>query len=149
MISSAPRPSNWIRSVCEQHQGRADSPLSDVLHVEPSTGPSIITRFNLYRSIKVEGSPAAAGKSSGQAIQGMHQAFEAVNVQGLGYDWTGLTREEIKAGALAIIIFSFGILVVFLVLAAQYESYPDPLIILMTVPTALLGALVFLGRTGI
>jgi HAE1 family hydrophobic/amphiphilic exporter-1 len=120
MISSAPHPEQLETSVCDEQQGRADSPFG-VFHRWPSTGPSIITRFNLYRSIKVEGSPAA-GKSSGQAIQGMDQAFEECRAQGLGFDWTGLTREEIKAGALAIMIFSFGILVVFLVLAAQYES---------------------------
>jgi HAE1 family hydrophobic/amphiphilic exporter-1 len=78
----------------------------------------------------------------------MDETFNRQAVQGLGYDWTGLTREEIKAGVLALVIFSFGILVVFLVLAAQYESYTDPLIILMTVPTALLGALLFLGARG-
>jgi HAE1 family hydrophobic/amphiphilic exporter-1 len=122
-------------------------PLSEFFTIRPTTGPSIITRFNLFRSIKVEGSPAA-GKSSGQAIKGMDVAYQSLPAQSFGYDWTGLTREELKAGALAIVIFGFGILVVYLVLAAQYESYSDPLIILMTVPTALLGALVFLSARG-
>jgi HAE1 family hydrophobic/amphiphilic exporter-1 len=63
----------------------------------------------------------------------------------LGFDWTGISREEVKAGSLAVVIFALGILAVFLVLSAQYESYSDPIIILLTVPTALLGALVFLG----
>ena len=136
-----------LKAVYVQNVKGEQIPLSEFFTVQPSTGPSIITRFNLFRSIKVEGSPAP-GNSSGQAIKGMDAAFNQLGVQGLGYDWTGLTREEIKAGALAIIIFSFGILVVFLVLSAQYESYTDPLIILMTVPTALLGALIFLGARG-
>ena len=121
--------------------------LAEFFKVEPSVAPSVIPHFNLYRSIKVEGSPAS-GKSSGQAINGMKEIFAAQNLQGLGYDWTGISREEVKAGALAVVIFALGILVVYLVLAAQYESYADPLIILMTVPTAMLGALLFLALRG-
>ncbi|MCP4974057.1 MAG: MMPL family transporter, partial [Prochlorococcus sp.] len=107
----------------------------------------VISHFNLYRSIKIEGSPAP-GKSSGQAINGMKELFAAQNLKSLGFDWTGISREEVKAGALAVVIFALGILVVYLVLAAQYESYSDPLIILMTVPTAMLGALLFLALRG-
>jgi HAE1 family hydrophobic/amphiphilic exporter-1 len=115
--------------------------------VTPSTGPNVIPHFNLYRSIKVEGTPAA-GNSSGQAISAMRTTFEQGSFQGLNYDWTGISREEVKAGSLAIVIFALGILAVFLVLSAQYESYTDPIIILLTVPTALLGALVFLAGAG-
>jgi HAE1 family hydrophobic/amphiphilic exporter-1 len=122
-------------------------PLSEFIRVEPSTGPSVIPRFNLYRSIKLEGL-AAPGRSSGDAINGMKQLFQRLDFNGLGFDWTGISREEIKAGALAVVIFALGILVVYLVLAAQYESYSDPLIILMTVPTAMLGALLGLAMRG-
>ncbi|WP_413441292.1 efflux RND transporter permease subunit [Synechococcus sp. MIT S1220] len=122
-------------------------PLSEFFKIKPINGPSVIPHFNLFRSIKVEGSPAA-GRSSGQAISAMKQTFEDGNYQGLGYDWTGISREEVKAGSLAVVIFALGILAVFLVLSAQYESYTDPIIILLTVPTALLGALVFLGGAG-
>jgi HAE1 family hydrophobic/amphiphilic exporter-1 len=125
----------------------APIPLSEFISVEPITGPSVIPHFNLYRSIKLEGSPAP-GMSSGQAIKGMQQVFQQLNLQGINFDWTGISREEIKAGALAIAIFAMGIIVVYLVLAAQYESYTDPLIILMTVPTAMLGALLFLAVRG-
>lgn len=122
-------------------------PLAEVITVEPVNGPSIIPRFNLFRSIRVEGS-AAPGRSSGEAIKGILGLFKGLDVPGVGYDWTGIAREEVSAGALAVVIFAFGILVVYLVLAAQYESYSDPLIILMTVPTAMLGALAFLGARG-
>jgi HAE1 family hydrophobic/amphiphilic exporter-1 len=107
----------------------------------------VIPHFNLYRSIKIDGTPAV-GKSSGQAITAMKTIFKDANLQGLGFDWTGISREEVKAGSLAVVIFALGILAVFLVLSAQYESYSDPIIILLTVPTALLGALVFLGAAG-
>jgi len=122
-------------------------PLSEFFTVRPIAGPSVIPRFNLFRSIQVEGN-AAPGRSSGEAINAIRSQFEQLNVPGLGYDWTGISREEVKAGALAIVIFALGILVVFMVLSAQYESYTDPLIILMTVPTAMLGALLFLAARG-
>jgi HAE1 family hydrophobic/amphiphilic exporter-1 len=122
-------------------------PLSEFFTVKQTVGPSVIPHFNLYRSIKVEGTPNA-GNSSGQAIGAMKQIFNQGNFQGLGFDWTGISREEVKAGSLAVVIFALGILAVFLVLSAQYESYSDPIIILLTVPTALLGALVFLGAAG-
>ncbi|MFM7550430.1 MAG: efflux RND transporter permease subunit, partial [Cyanobacteriota bacterium] len=122
-------------------------PLAEFITITPVTGPTVIPHFNLYRSIKVEGM-AAPGFSSGQAINSMRTVFQRLGVNGISYDWTGLSREEVKAGALAIVIFALGILVVYLVLAGQYESVSDPLIILMTVPTAMLGALVFLSLRG-
>ena len=122
-------------------------PLSEFFTVKSTNGPSVIPHFNLYRSIKIDGTPAV-GKSSGQAITAMKTIFKDANLQGLGFDWTGISREEVKAGSLAVVIFALGILAVFLVLSAQYESYSDPIIILLTVPTALLGALVFLGAAG-
>ncbi len=122
-------------------------PLSEFIRIESVTGPSVIPRFNLFRSIKVEGT-ALPGRSSGQAIKDIQDLFASLTTNGVGYDWTGISREEVKAGALAIVIFALGILTVYLVLSAQYESYSDPLIILMTVPTAMLGALAFLALRG-
>ena len=121
--------------------------LSEFIDISPSTGPAVIPHFNLYRSIKVEGE-AAAGRSSGQAIVAIQKVFDQLGVSGISSDWTGLSREEVKAGSLAIVIFAMGILVVYLVLAGQYESLSDPLIILMTVPAAMLGALLFLSLRG-
>jgi hydrophobic/amphiphilic exporter-1 (mainly G- bacteria), HAE1 family len=118
-------------------------PLSEFIQLEQRSGPSLIPRFNLFRSIKVEGL-AAAGVSSGEAINTIRGLFEQLDQPVIGTDWTGISREEIQAGALAVVVFALGIVVVYLVLAAQYESYTDPLIILMTVPTAMLGALLFL-----
>ena len=97
--------------------------------MKQTVGPSVIPHFNLYRSIKIDGTPKE-GNSSGQAIGAMKQIFNAGSYQGLGFDWTGISREEVKAGSLAVVIFALGILAVFLVLSAQYESYTDPIIIL-------------------
>ncbi len=136
-----------LESLFVNNRAGESIPLAEIFRVSSSNGPSVIPHFNLYRSIKVDGD-AAAGGSSGQAIKAMQTEFGKLNETGLGYDWTGISREEVKAGALAIVIFALGILVVYLVLAGQYESYSDPLIILMTVPTAMLGALAFLAVRG-
>ncbi len=117
--------------------------LNEVVTVTPISGPATIGHFNLFRSIKLQGQPAA-GYSSGQALQAMEAAYEEAALPTVGSEWTGTAREEIAAGGQAGIIFGLGIAIVFLVLAAQYESYIDPLIILLTVPLAMLGALLFL-----
>ena len=136
-----------LSSIYVKDQSGEQIPLSEFFTVRETLGPTVVPHFNLYRAIKIEGTPAP-GKSSGQAITAMKGTFESLNPQGLGFDWTGISREEVKAGALAVVIFALGILAVYLVLSAQYESYSDPLIILMTVPTAMLGALVFLALRG-
>jgi len=136
-----------LRTLYTKNGAGEPVPLSEFIQVQPVTGPPVIPRFNLFRAIQVEGTPAA-GRSSGQAINDIRRLFEELSVNGVSYDWTGISREEIRAGALAIVVFALGILTAYLVLAAQYESYTDPLIILMTVPTAMLGALLFLAVRG-
>lgn len=115
-------------------------PLSNLITVTPTTGTQKIEHYNLFRSINITGS-AAPGVSSGQAITKVENLAKQILPQGLGYEWTGISLEEISAGNLAIIIFGLGLLFVFLVLAAQYENYIDPFIIMLAVPLAILGAL--------
>ncbi|MBD2450763.1 efflux RND transporter permease subunit [Nostoc sp. FACHB-152] len=122
--------------------------LSEVAKLTPITGPSVISHYNGFRSISLQGREAQ-GYSSGQAIQAMQQVVNATAIPGVGSDWTGTAREELSAGNLGILIFGFGIIMVFLTLAAQYESYVDPAIILLTVPLALLGALSALAWRGL
>ncbi|WP_017324720.1 efflux RND transporter permease subunit [Synechococcus sp. PCC 7336] len=116
-------------------------PLDNLVRREAIVGPQSINHYNLFRSIKLQGSPAA-GKSSGQAIQAMEETFERATIPGVTFEWTTTALEEVRAGGLVVYVFLLGIIVVFLVLAAQYESYVDPIIILLTVPLAILGALV-------
>ncbi|MGB6015473.1 MAG: efflux RND transporter permease subunit, partial [Nodosilinea sp.] len=123
-------------------------PLGEVVSLSEVVGPSTINHFNLLRSIKLEGMPAP-GASSGQLIAAMSEAHAQAALPVVGQAWQGTAREEIASGGLATIIFGLGVLVVFLVLAAQYENYVDPIIILLTVPLAVLGALVFLFLRGI
>ncbi|MDZ8035208.1 efflux RND transporter permease subunit [Nostoc sp. DedSLP04] len=123
-------------------------PLSEVAKITPTTGPSVISHYNGFRAIDLQGREAS-GYSSGQAIQAMQQAVAEAATPGVGSDWIGTAREELSAGNLGILIFGFGIIMVFLTLAAQYESYIDPAIILLTVPLALLGALSALSLRGL
>ena len=115
-------------------------PLSNLVTVESITSAQTITHYNLFRSISIQGS-AAPGKSSGQAIQAMEQTAQQVLPPGLGYEWTGTALEEVESGGQAPLIFGLGLVFVFLVLAAQYESWIDPVIILLAVPLAIMGAL--------
>ncbi|MGH7999793.1 MAG: efflux RND transporter permease subunit, partial [Brasilonema sp.] len=116
-------------------------PLSNLVKITPTVGAQTINHFNLFRSIEINGS-AAPGTSSGEAIQAMEQVSEQVLPPGFGYEWSGISLEEIESGSKAPLIFGLGLVFVFLVLAAQYESYIDPLIIMLAVPLAILGALI-------
>lgn len=116
-------------------------PLSNLVKVTQTIGPSIVSHYNLFRSVEINGS-ASPGVSSGQAINAMQTVAREVLPRGFGFEWSGLSLEEVQAGGQAIVIFALGVVFVFLTLAAQYESYIDPLIILLTVPLAILGALV-------
>ncbi|MEN9238436.1 MAG: efflux RND transporter permease subunit, partial [Thermostichus sp. DG_1_6_bins_120] len=115
-------------------------PLSSLVEVRETTGPDIINHFNLFRSVELQGNPLP-GFSSGQAIQAMERLAAQLLPQGFGFEWSGISLEEIESGGQAPIIFALGLVFVFLVLAAQFESYVDPLIILLAVPLAILGAL--------
>ena len=114
--------------------------LDTLVYLNEFTGPSTITHYNLYRAIKIQGSPAP-GFSTGQAIQAMEEVAAEILPASLGYEWTGTALEEKSAGGQSAIIFGLGLLMAFLVLAAQYESYVDPIIIMLTVPLAVLGAI--------
>ncbi len=122
-------------------------PLTNVVKVRLDSAPPIISHFDLYRTVLIQG-VEAMGRSSGQAIDTLMATFRQLNLSNIGSDWSALTRSEVQAGALAALVFALGIVVVYLVLSAQYGSYIDPLIILMTVPLAMLGALALLVLRG-
>ena len=123
-------------------------PIGEVATITPITGPQTITHYNGYRSIKLQGSQAP-GYSSGQAIATMDEAVKTTALPGVIGNWIGLAKEEIAAGSLGALVFLFGIIMVFLTLSAQYESYIDPIIILLSVPLAMLGGLLFLSMRGL
>ncbi|MFQ4144227.1 efflux RND transporter permease subunit [Chlorogloeopsis sp. ULAP02] len=123
-------------------------PLGNLVKLTPTTGAQTINHYNLFRSIEINGSPAP-GYSSGQAIQAMEQVSQKVLPTTFGYEWTGIAAEEIESGGLAPLIFGLGLVFVFLVLAAQYENYIDPLIIMLSVPLAIFGALLAQSLRGL
>jgi len=116
------------------------TPLSNLVTMTRTTSPPTISHYNLFKSIEINGAPVP-GVSSGQAINEMEAIAKRVLPRGTNYEWTGISLEEIQSGNLAILIFALGLLFVFLVLAAQYESLIDPLVILFAVPLAVLGAI--------
>jgi HAE1 family hydrophobic/amphiphilic exporter-1 len=115
-------------------------PLDTVVRMRETTSPQVISHFNLFRSAEITGNPAP-GQSSGQALQAMEELARANLPQGYDFAWAGQSLEEQKAGGQAGLIFGLSLLLVYLVLAAQYESFILPFIILLGVPLAVFGAL--------
>jgi multidrug efflux pump subunit AcrB len=123
-------------------------PVSQFTEVELTSSPPVINHYNLYRTIVIQGAEAI-GRSSGQALASIQRVFTSQNFNNIDYAFTGLAALQLSAGAASLIVFGLGILVVFLVLSAQYESFFTPVVILMTVPLAMLGALAFLAARAI
>ena len=127
-----------------QYYARASNgdmvPLSAVVRTAETTAPAVINHFNLFRSTEITGS-ALPGVSSGQALQEMERIARETLPQGYDFAWAGLSLEETKSGSQAAYLFALSIVLVYLVLAAQYESWVLPFIILLGVPLAVFGAL--------
>jgi HAE1 family hydrophobic/amphiphilic exporter-1 len=121
--------------------------LDNLVSIEQSSGPQVINHYNLFRSAEIDGQPKP-GISSGDGLIAMQDLAKKMMMQGMSYEWTGLSLEEIESSGKAIIIFGLGILVVYLTLSAQYESFALPFIILLAVPMAVLGALGFVSLRG-
>ena len=115
-------------------------PLETLIKVEDTAGPQAIFRYNLYPSTKISGAPDA-GKSTGEAIGAMEAMAARILPPSMGYEWTGVTFQQIKAGNMAPVIFALAFIFVYLFLAAQYESWSIPFAIILSVPLALLGAI--------
>ncbi|MCK5698104.1 MAG: efflux RND transporter permease subunit, partial [Gammaproteobacteria bacterium] len=115
-------------------------PLSAFVTIEKIVGPYNITHYNEYASVQINGD-AAPGFSSGQANDAMEQLAEDHLPNGFSYEWTNMVYQQKKAGNLAPIVFAMSLVFVFLVLAAQYESWAMPFMILLAIPLGLLGAI--------
>jgi len=113
------------------------------MDVRRALGSELITHYNLYPAAPLVGS-SAPGFSSGEALSIMEQVTNANLPQNIGYNWTGLSYQEKLIGNQAYFIFALSIALVFLVLAAQYESWTDPAAVILTVPMALVGVIVAL-----
>jgi multidrug efflux pump len=123
-------------------------PLRSVVTTRYVTGPDLVTRFNNFPAVKVTANPAP-GYSTGQAIAAIEATATSVLPPDFGIAWSGQTFEEKKAGGASTLVFVFGLIVVFLILAAQYEKWSLPLGVLTAVPFALFGALLAILLRGL
>ncbi|SJM29478.1 efflux RND transporter permease subunit [Mesorhizobium delmotii] len=122
-------------------------PLSTLGKLVPIVGPETVPHYNNNASALINGG-AASGFSSGQAVAAMERAAATALPKDFGYEWTGITYQELKAGSIASIVFGLAMVFVFLILAAQYESWAMPFMVLLAVPLALFGAFVALLMRG-
>lgn len=123
-------------------------PYSAFMRLKKKQGLNEISRYNLYPTAPIQGAPAA-GYSSGQAIQAIKEVAKETLPQGFGIDWQGLSYDEAKKGNTAIYIFLVVVGFVYLVLAAQYESFILPLAVLASLPVGLFGSFLFLKMMGL
>ncbi len=123
-------------------------PLSGVVDASFRAGPNIITRFNGFPSVQINGAPVP-GVSGEAAIERVAALAERTLPSGYAFEWSGETYQAIKAGNQAPIVLAFGLVVVFLVLAAQYERWSLPIVVLLSVPIAVLGAYVAVSLRGL
>ena len=118
-------------------------PLSSIVTSKVIENPSVISHYNIYRSIEFNGTPKP-GYSSGEAIQALREVAQQVLPDGYGYEFSGMSREEIAAGSSTTTIFAISIVFVFLFLAALYESWSIPFSVLFAVPIGALGSIITL-----
>ena len=123
-------------------------PLGTLLTFQRVLGPELITRYNLYPAVPVFGS-AAPGFSSGQALTLMEEVARRTLSEGIGFDWTATAYQERQIGNQAYFIYALAMVLVFLVLAAQYESWTSPAAVILVVPMAIVGVLVALVARGL
>ncbi len=125
-------------------------PLSSLTTIKPSAGPEFTMRYNLFRCVQINGS-AAPGYSSSQAMKALEDTFSETMPSEMGYDYMGMSYQEKKAaeGVSPAVIFGMSLLFVFLILAAQYESWSLPFSVLLGTPIAVFGAFLFLRMRGL
>jgi HAE1 family hydrophobic/amphiphilic exporter-1 len=147
----ADQPFRMKQSDLRQFYVRANNgsmvPLDNIVNIAQTEGPQVIYHYNMFRSAEIDGS-AAPGYSSDQGLKAMEELFQQNKLQGMTYSWSGLALEEVESQGKALIIFSLGIIVVYLTLAALYESFALPFIIMLSVPMAVLGALGLISVRG-
>ncbi|ASK30546.1 hydrophobe/amphiphile efflux-1 family RND transporter [Chryseobacterium sp. T16E-39] len=123
-------------------------PTKTLVTLKRTFGPETVTRNNLFNAVTINGTPKP-GYSTGDAIKAVEEVAKQSLPRGYGYEWTGITREEIKTSGQTAFIFMLSILFVYFLLAAQYESYILPFAIILTVPTGIFGVFAFTGLAGI
>ena len=141
------RPEDIGRLEVRDRDGRM-VPLSTLVTVSDTAGPQMVSRYNLYPSSAITGMPNP-GYSSGQAVAAMESMSAQLLPPSMGYEWSGVTYQQLAAGNQAPIIFTLAIIFVFLFLAAQYESWSLPLAVILSVPMAALGGILATWARGL
>ncbi len=150
MQSGAPfrsMPEN-LREVFVRSSGGQMVPLASLVRLEPIAGPDLVERFNVFPAGKIVGAPAP-GYSTGQAIKALEELSLDVLPEDYSLSWTGSSYQEKLTGGASALAFVLGLIVVFLILAAQYERWSLPLVVLMSVPFAMFGAILFVFARGL
>lgn len=124
------------------------SPITEFISLKKVYGPENISRFNMYTAISVTGAPNF-GYSTGEAIKAVQEVASQTLPAGFGYEFSGLTREEISSGNQSIWIFALSVIFVYFLLAAQYESYIMPLSIIFSLPIGIAGSFIFAKIMGV
>jgi HAE1 family hydrophobic/amphiphilic exporter-1 len=133
-----------VNDIGRLHVRSADGamvPLRTLTKTSASLGAETLTRYNMYGATAINGQ-APPGSSSGEAIQAMARLAARALPAGMGYEWSGISLQEIKAGTQAPLLFALAFVFVYLFLVAQYESWSIPTAVILSVPVAMLGALV-------
>ncbi|EIM75844.1 hydrophobe/amphiphile efflux-1 (HAE1) family transporter [Nitritalea halalkaliphila LW7] len=142
MLQAAPEfraePESLLRFHAKSKEGEL-VPYHNFIRMERVYGPEQLTRYNLFPAVMLNGQ-ASPGFSSGDAIAAVEQVAKQTLPRGFSIDWAGITREEIKAGNQTLLVFGISLLFVYLVLAAQYESYILPLTVILSLPTGVFGS---------
>ncbi len=124
------------------------APVGQFVSLTKTYGPDVMNRFNLYNSIAINGT-SADGYSSGDAIRAIEETAEQVLPRGYGFDYSGLTREEVQTGSNTAIIFGICLLLIYLILCALYESFFIPFAVILAVPCGLMGSFLFAKVMGL
>lgn len=151
MLQAAPeyraRPEDILNLYVKNDKGEM-TPYSSFIKLERVYGPEQLTRYNMYLSAMINGD-AADGYSSGDVIKIVEQTAKEVLPRGYSIEWSGMTREEVLSGNQTTVIFAICLLFVYLLLAAQYESFLLPLPVIMSLPTGIFGSFLLLKLTGL
>jgi multidrug efflux pump len=137
---------NDVMSLNVRNEQGGMVPMSTLVKTEWDQGPVQVVRYNSYESVRIGGG-AAAGYSTGEAMAEVERLIQQLP-PGIGFEWTGLSYQERQAGAQSLILMGLAMLVVFLLLAALYESWAIPLSVMMMVPLGMLGAVLLISALG-
>ena len=151
MVQASPEyralPEDLLKLYVKNDQGEM-VPYSAFMKIEKVYGLSEITRHNMYNAAEISGTPAS-GYSSGQAIAAINEVAKNTLPRGFGIDWAGISKDEVSRGNEAVIIFAICLIFVYMILAAQYESFILPLPVIISLPTGIFGAFFFLKLLGL